>query len=90
MHNSRVRKNLCITVADEIAKMGIPTLVGCKDLDHRNLLTKWIISFYINTRMIFACKERTKECEELRRKSRQLKKDAKLDYEKHKKATTDA
>ena len=64
--------------------MGIPTFVGCQDCEHQHMLTKFIISFYLNTRMIFACKEKTKEIEETKKKSRDLKKQAKLDMQKSK------
>lgn len=73
-----------VSVANEVAKMGIPNQVGCDVEDHKLLLSKWILNFYLNTRMIFACKVKAKEVEEQKRQSRQLKKDAKLDKTKAK------
>lgn len=40
---------------DEVAYHGIGSKVGC--IDHQNKLTKYIMKFYVNTRMIFACKK---------------------------------
>lgn len=67
-----------LIVADEVARVGIPDKVGCDATDHKELLTKWIINFYLNTRMIFACKRKMKEVEEQKREARQLKKTAKI------------
>lgn len=85
--SSSKKKITYISVANEVARTGIPTTVGCGDADHKVLLTKWIVSFYLNTRMIFACKEKTKEVEEMRTASRQLKKQSKLDMQKQKNAS---
>lgn len=40
---------------DEIRVHGISTKIGCAD--HQHELTKYVVKFYINTRMIFACRK---------------------------------
>jgi len=40
---------------DEISVHGISTKVGCAN--HQHQLTKYIVKFYLNTRMIFACRK---------------------------------
>ena len=63
-------------VVDEVEKMGIPCFVGCEA--HQRELTKWVVNFYVTTRMIFVCKDHMKAVVENKKKEKRLRKESKL------------
>jgi len=63
-------------VMDEVTNTGVPSKVGC--LEHQNELTKYIINFYLNTRMIFACKRHNDQISYKKNTIKRLKKISKL------------
>lgn len=52
---------------DEISVHGISTKVGCAN--HQHQLTKYIVKFYMNTRMIFACRKHNEIVSNKRKKT---------------------
>lgn len=65
-----------ILVMDEVNIIGVPSKVGCQE--HQHVLTKYIIHFYLNTRMIFACKRHNDQISHKKNTIKKLKKISKL------------
>lgn len=61
---------------DEVNIIGVPSKVGC--LEHQYELTKYIIHFYLNTRMIFACKRHNDQTSYKKNTAKRLKKISRL------------
>jgi 3-dehydroquinate dehydratase len=63
---------------DEISLRGIATKVGCTI--HKKKLTKYIVMFYLNTRMIFACRKHNEKIKHRKNNEKRLKKISKIVY----------
>jgi len=61
---------------EEINKQNILIKVGCPI--HSQILTNYIITYYVITRMIFACKRKNEQVAEKKKTQKNLKKISKL------------
>lgn len=72
-----IQENTLLKIAETLEKFEFPlTFVGCTE--HELLLTRRIIIFYLTMRMLLVCKEYNKIHNELKEKSREKRKAAKL------------
>jgi len=70
-----------ILVIDEVNIIGVSSKVGC--LEHQNELKKYVINFYLNTRMIFACKRHNDQISYKKNTIKRLKKNIKININKN-------
>jgi hypothetical protein len=61
---------------NEVNVRGVSSKVGCSK--HQKELTKYIIQFYINTRIIFACKQYNQHIAHKKNTEKKLKKISRL------------